>query len=418
MIEKDLDKINIEDIKNLIENKVPESETIDYKRSLHSDPTDAEENRFTDKDKEEFYADVVSFANKAGGDLIYGVAEEKGVPLRIWGLQINDPDSMKNKLEQMLISGIEPRIIPPPRIKFIKVKEPNYYIVIVRLREHSWAAPHRVKFKGKNKFYIRGMNGKYEMSIEELKFSFGYLEKAKDRIETFLVNRIENIASNNVPITLQDCGNDRLLSQRKGTIILHLIPLSAFHNPRYYDPAAHKEQIMKMKQIHYNLSDTRSSDGRYNIDGYCTHGYLTYKKCFSYIQFFRNGIIESVYNGIGVYSSEELHSLYINGEVIEKAMIDGLKSYLEFYKEIGVRPPVYLFVTILNAKDIPVTTGTNIKFISMFPVDIESLPKIDRNLVRLPELEIPTFSIDIKKLLKPTFDALWNASGREGSPNF
>jgi len=64
MIQKIFDEIDKIDIDNLISNKVSESKTLEYKKKLPGSK---------DKDKKEFLADVSSFANSSGGDLLYGI---------------------------------------------------------------------------------------------------------------------------------------------------------------------------------------------------------------------------------------------------------------------------------------------------------------------------------------------------------
>ncbi len=63
MIEKE------EDLQALVDNSVLECKTIEYKQALPSN---------SESGKKEFLADVSSFANASGGDLIYGVSESKG----------------------------------------------------------------------------------------------------------------------------------------------------------------------------------------------------------------------------------------------------------------------------------------------------------------------------------------------------
>ena len=68
MLEKRLSDLGIEDLERLIRDGVPEGKALEYKQAL---PTD------TDGDKKEFLADVSSFANTAGGFLIYGMLKKK-----------------------------------------------------------------------------------------------------------------------------------------------------------------------------------------------------------------------------------------------------------------------------------------------------------------------------------------------------
>ena len=67
LFDKKIENINIEDIESLIENSVCENKNLDYKRELHID---------TDSDKKEFLADISSFANSNGGDIIFGIEED------------------------------------------------------------------------------------------------------------------------------------------------------------------------------------------------------------------------------------------------------------------------------------------------------------------------------------------------------
>lgn len=54
-----------------------------------------------DEDKREFLADVSSFANTDGGDIIYGLEEEQGVIANIIGLNCPDFDAEKLRLENL-----------------------------------------------------------------------------------------------------------------------------------------------------------------------------------------------------------------------------------------------------------------------------------------------------------------------------
>ena len=79
MINKQIDTIELKDFEQLLINAVSEGKTIEYKQQL---PTNS------DGDKKEFLADISSFANASGGDLIYGITEEKGSPKSIDGVEI------------------------------------------------------------------------------------------------------------------------------------------------------------------------------------------------------------------------------------------------------------------------------------------------------------------------------------------
>ena len=82
MIPKRFDDITKADIDGLITNAVSGPRTLDYKRQLPGN---------SDDDKREFLADVSSFANAAGGDILFGISEDNGVPTSADGLPALTP---------------------------------------------------------------------------------------------------------------------------------------------------------------------------------------------------------------------------------------------------------------------------------------------------------------------------------------
>ena len=103
MINKDIDQITEQDLQELIDNEVIEAKTSEYKGELPGG---------TDSEKKEFLADISSFANASGGDIIYGITSDKntGKPLELKGLSITNADNEILRLENIIRDGIEPRI--------------------------------------------------------------------------------------------------------------------------------------------------------------------------------------------------------------------------------------------------------------------------------------------------------------------
>lgn len=80
-----LDAIEERHLNALVELAVPEIRDIEYKSELPSG---------ADSAKREFLADLCSFANAGGGDLVYGMAEEGGTPTALTGVARADPDAV------------------------------------------------------------------------------------------------------------------------------------------------------------------------------------------------------------------------------------------------------------------------------------------------------------------------------------
>jgi len=81
VIQKTFDALGKPDVDALIADSVGESKTLEYKQELPGPKDD---------DKREFLADVSSFANASGGDIIYGIK----VAVDASGKKTGAPDSV------------------------------------------------------------------------------------------------------------------------------------------------------------------------------------------------------------------------------------------------------------------------------------------------------------------------------------
>ena len=94
----------------LISDQEPEGKTLDYKRDLVAK---------TDEAKREFLYDVTSFANTAGGHLIFGIDEDGGIPTTLNGISGIDADAEILRLEQIVRDGFRPAIIGSQTIQHV-----------------------------------------------------------------------------------------------------------------------------------------------------------------------------------------------------------------------------------------------------------------------------------------------------------
>jgi predicted HTH transcriptional regulator len=91
----------------LVANAVAESRLLDYKEQLPGGG---------DPDKKEFLADVTSFANSAGGDLVFGIRERRkggrntGEAGAVVGLPKVSLDQEILRLDAILRTGMDPRV--------------------------------------------------------------------------------------------------------------------------------------------------------------------------------------------------------------------------------------------------------------------------------------------------------------------
>src|SRR5438128_8395350 len=128
---KPLESINERDLNDLIENQIREDKTIEFKSAFPGN---------SDKDKKEFLADVSSFANASGGDLIFGIETQQGVASRLVGFSESAIDGEILRLDNLLRDGIDPRV---PNVRMRSIPFQTAAALIVRV-PRSWIPPHRV----------------------------------------------------------------------------------------------------------------------------------------------------------------------------------------------------------------------------------------------------------------------------------
>lgn len=130
-----------QDIENLVENNITEYKTLEFK-SLAALVPEA---------KKEISKDVSSFANSAGGVIIYGVKEMKDGPnIRLEldeGINANDPYG-KEWLENIIASNISPRI-DGLYINPIKLANEKYVFAVVIPKSNT------AHMAGNNRYYKR-----------------------------------------------------------------------------------------------------------------------------------------------------------------------------------------------------------------------------------------------------------------------
>lgn len=371
---KPLDQIAEADLQALVGAQAPEKQTPDYKATL---PGNAE------SDKKDFLADVSSFANAAGGHLVYGIAEGPA-PARVLtmpGLNAVDGDAAIRRLEQIVLDGIEPRI---PGLETVSVRLANGNSVIVMHVPRSWAWPHRVSFSQWDRFYARRSAGKYRMDIGELRGAFAQSGTTMNQVRAFRRERLDLIRAGDVPASFED----------DSRLILHLVPLSAFDPSTRYDLS----HLSRVENSHYvRPMGLTNIDIAHNFDGVA--GY----RANAYTQVFRNGIIESV-RLPRVRQDEDGRPLMgvANEDLILNAMRD---QFLPLLSSLEVEPPIVILISVLGVR------GWRIFPPNPENYSMDGVTAIDRDTLPLPNVIVDSYDADVPRALKPAFDVLWNASG-------
>jgi len=374
-LNKPLESIQDSDLQALLDNQVPEGKSLEYKQRLPA---------VSDSDRKEFLADVSSFANAAGGHLIYGMAESSGVPTELCGLEISDPDGEIRRLESMIQDGIAPRI-PSTSTRAIPLASSRIVIVIQIPR--SFASPHMVTFKGHSRFYSRNSAGKYPLDVTELRTAFALSGTTSERIRDFRLERLARVVSGETPAPLKEGAK----------IVLHLIPLSAFELGTGFDLKSLGSDAARVQPMY-----TMSWSHRFNFDGVL--GYSSH----SYLQVFRNGVIEAVE---ALLLEDRRGERVIPSIAYEKELLNALPRFLLIQKELGVDPPLFIMLSLLGVKGYTMAVD-RIRFFG------HDLHPIDRDALLVPEVMIDRFDINPAEFMRPIFNAVWNATGFPRSMNY
>lgn len=366
----------------LVSDEVPEDYNLEYKAELDLNNADH---------KRKLLKTISAFANTSGGLLIYGVTEkdqEKGIPGDLIGF---DWDNIDENL-QTVTSIIRDRSERP-----ITIFEPHCFrlggsekVVLLIKVPKSWNGPHRVKLNGKKEFYTRIKNKSEPMNIEELRISFNISETLIERIKDFRENRISELYINNTPVPFE--GGVKLL--------IHLVPLNAFNPGQIIDIPLNNELLRNI-----TVMGSLGSIG-FNLDGLIamTDNYI--EPSYSYVQLFRNGILEIVY---GHEIDDETEIKHISAIYDEKEIVRTISKNLEMLSILGVEVPIFIFISLINVRDFQMATrGRNPR----------RSPRIYRDIVTLPEVLLESYDVNVPEVLKKSFDMVWNAFGQPESINY
>lgn len=382
MIAKEFDAIAKADIESLVSNSVAEGRFIEYKQQLPGG---------SDEDKREFLADVSSFANAGGGDLIYGIVEKRdaagkptGTPEQVDGLAGVNADAEIRRLDEIIRAGIDPRI-PGIRVRNID-GFPSGPVLLIRIPK-SWAGPHMVIFKNLSRFYSRTSALKYQLDVREMRSAFLASGDQRAKITALRTERLGKIVANEGPVMLPELPK----------VILHLVPLSVLDSTTQLDLTPLQNDHAKIPPLH-----SSGCSARHNLDGLLTYSqYRSDQPIQTYLQVFRSGVFEAVATKLLIQQEGKLQ---IPASAMEQKILEGMVKYLVAMKGIGVSLPVVVMLTLHGVK------GYRLLFKSDW-YDYNELHPIDRNTLLLPDVLLEDFATPPDILLKPAFDALWQAAG-------
>lgn len=373
------DEVSEQDLKNLIVTGVPEGMAIEYKRDIYGR---------ADADVREFLKDVTAFANSVGGDIVIGMEEEGGIPISLKSISSTDRDTEIQRLDSLLRDGIEPRI-PGVRIRAIDISSGGF-VLVIRVPK-SWRPPHRVSARNTNRFFVRNSSGVHEASVDELRVLFNFSAAAIERARAIRGERVAKILANSGSVDL---------SNERGKLIVHIVPLSAFSGVASVD----LRQAHSLREYLPLISGTGMRP-QFNFDGFINIWVGT--SCSGYTQLFRNGVIEATRCGI---LRHDRGRWLLPARHFEKYLLSAIRTYLEAAKLLSIDPPLIVMLTVdgMHGAELGIAEHES---------SYDPQVPINRSLLELPEIVIDGYGTanDYDQAIRPAIDALWNASGYPGS---
>lgn len=387
-----LSLISEKELQALIDGKVAESRTIEYKRDTYGQ---------ADADHAEWLADLSSFANTAGGDLIIGIEAKSGVPIGLAPLT-DALDATILKLEQIAQSNLQPRV-PGLIFKSVAIAGGGYVLVIRIPR--SYNPPHRIvrQGKGQNRFWARSAAGKYEPNVDELRTLFMLAPQIAERIRDWRFNRIAAIAADDTPAQLLD----------RTRLILHLVPFSSF-DPGALIPLSGSAES---SSLWGPIGSTRPQNWRINFDGLLLTSNADQQATSqrAYTQVYRSGRVEAVASSIAAGSMDTGAAL-LTSVRIEGLTLTTLTRYLKVLQTLRVDPPFALMVSLVGTKGGFINTGAPVVW---YEDDVATA--LDRDQYHFAEVildGIPSSIQECAAMVRPFIEQLANTAGRAASASF
>ena len=185
MMRKNISDITYADIEFLLDNKIDESDVLDYKEEMIDD--------------QKLVKHVCAFANTRGGHIIFGVKEsgKGGCPVEIKGLDALKVN--KERREQIILSNVVPRL--DVKIKSLPIPNTEKSILLIQIPD-SHQKPHQSNIT--KKFYKRFQFESAEMTEREVsdryRNRFSNYEQVNGYIDRILAGAKENAITANIVV--------------------------------------------------------------------------------------------------------------------------------------------------------------------------------------------------------------------------
>lgn len=188
---KPLDEIRGEDLQSLIDNEVPESDRLEYKREVPAKSgTNPRPGAIGDYAKRAVCESVVSFGNAVGGVYLLGIDEkaaDSGPPVAAKLVGIPHYQQIIERLKNILHASIEPQL--NIEIAGIPLRDKEEVGVVVVRVASSVRRPHAYRSKSSLSFTVRRGDRTRKMNVPEVHDMVIRTAEWQERLEKRLAHR-------------------------------------------------------------------------------------------------------------------------------------------------------------------------------------------------------------------------------------
>lgn len=374
MIAAKITELNADHIKALVTAGVPESSTLDFKRDLPGE---------NDEAKRELRADVCSFANAEGGDIVFGIEEADGAASQVFGASSAEIDAKMLWIGSVISSSIEPKI----RFEIKRIQVDGKTVVVLRVFP-SWTKPHLVKNGDSFRAYVRRGASKQTLgTYSELKEAFQQAGMPGARIKRWRDERILQIMEGDTPFP----------NSFHRALVVHVVSISAF-----MDQESIPVEVMHKNRALFRPFCNGGAEARANLDGLVTTSLNSDEIPQPYYtQVFRFGAVEGACENF--FATKDKES-WIMSQWVAEQLAASVSEYCKGLENSGAEGPFAVETSIIAARGMRLAVAPRLALFN-------PSKSIDRDIVHFPGVVIEDPSNEVINQLRPVLDALWNACG-------
>ena len=299
---------------SLIEQREPETPTLEYKRQPYASD---------DRGRRDFASDVAALANSHGGTLLIGVGEDDdGRACALHPLTGNE-DAEKQRIDQWLARQIFPR---PQGYDVHAIPVDGGFVMAIQIPQ-QFGGPFQASHGTWSRFPIRTGRITTDMDYWQLASAFGQRSRIASDMRAWRAQRL---------CKLEESLGSSLSKQSWG--LMHIMPLTSFTDSPRIDWNTARWSDLSFRGYRANT--------RFNADGLIAtlSPSLSPQSRSEYLQFFRNGCIEHGWNA----GSNNAESPYVRGIRSAAILRDSIPQIAEQLRSIDLQGSLAMGVALLN----------------------------------------------------------------------